>query len=161
MQKYTKDWLEALCEDSYSYAEVLKKAGRKQSGGNQSHLKKKIEEYEIDISHFKGQGWSRGLTKETTPSLKRKDKYSFEEVFQENSDLPRKTVRQYIIKNNLLEYKCSFCGNIGEWMGKMIALELDHINGINNDHRLENLRWLCPNCHATTETYSGKNNKEN
>lgn len=161
MQKYTKDWLKALCADSYSYAEVLKKAGRKQSGGNQSYLKKKIEEYKIDISHFKGQGWSRGLTKETTPSLMRKDKYSFEEIFQENSDLPRKTVRQYIIKNNLLEYKCSFCGNTGEWMNKVISLELDHINGINNDHRLENLRWLCPNCHATTETYNGKNNKEN
>ena len=43
-------------------------------------------------------------------------------------------------------------------MVKKMALELDHINGINNDNRLENLRWLCPNCHAITDTYAGKNN---
>ena len=54
-----------------------------------------------------------------------------------------------------------FCGNTGEWLGKVMPLELDHINGKNNDHRIENLRWLCPNCHAITDTYSGRNNKEN
>ena len=52
------------------------------------------------------------------------------------------------------------CNNTGEWQGYTIALELDHINGINNDHRLENLRWLCPNCHATTKTFAGRNHKD-
>ena len=60
LQKYTKEQLEELCKNSYSYAEVLRKAGRKQAGGNQSTLKKKIEEFNIDISHFTGerQQWS-------------------------------------------------------------------------------------------------------
>ena len=57
LKKYTKEWLEELCSESYSYAEVLRKAGRAQSGGSQSILKKKIEEYNIDISHFTGQRW--------------------------------------------------------------------------------------------------------
>ena len=57
MRQYTKEWLDELCQESYSYAEVLKKAGRKQGGGTQKTLKSKIEEYQIDISHFTGQRW--------------------------------------------------------------------------------------------------------
>ena len=57
LQKYTKEWLEELCSNSYSLAEVLQKAGRKQGGGAQTTLKNKIEEYKIDISHFTGQRW--------------------------------------------------------------------------------------------------------
>lgn len=57
MRQYTKDWLKELCQDSYSYAEVLRKAGRKQGGVTQATLRKKIEEFGIDISHFTGQRW--------------------------------------------------------------------------------------------------------
>ena len=60
LKAYTKEWLEELCAESISYAEVLKKAGRKQGGGSQATLKRKIEEFGIDISHFKGMGWSKG-----------------------------------------------------------------------------------------------------
>lgn len=56
-----------------------------------------------------------------------------------------------------LEYKCAFCGNTGEWLGQKLTLQLDHINGKNNDYRIENLRFLCPNCHSITPTYAGKN----
>ena len=54
LRKYDKEWLEELCKDSYSLAEVLRKAGRKQAGGNQEILKKKIAEFNIDTSHFTG-----------------------------------------------------------------------------------------------------------
>ena len=62
-----------------------------------------------------------------------------------------------IIKRNLLEYKCSCCGIGDTWNEKKLVLQLDHINGVNNDHRLENLRFVCPNCHSQTSTYKGKN----
>lgn len=84
-------------------------------------------------------------------------------IFVENSMCASKIVRRRILNENLLEYKCNGCG-IDEWCSKFsnnilvkITLDLDHINGINNDHRLENLRFLCPNCHSQTPTYKAKN----
>ena len=70
----------------------------------------------------------------------------------------RASIRRVILKENLIEYKCSEC-NVKTWNGKILSLHLDHINGINSDNRLENLRFLCPNCHSQTETYTGKNKK--
>ena len=61
-----------------------------------------------------------------------------------------------LIKEGYIEYKCAICG-IKDWLGQPLSLQLDHINGINDDHRLENLRLLCPNCHSQTDTYAGKN----
>jgi 5-methylcytosine-specific restriction endonuclease McrA len=68
----------------------------------------------------------------------------------------RASVRKEILKNGLLDYKCNSCG-IDQWNGKNISLELDHINGKRDDHRLENLQFLCPNCHSQTKTFRGKN----
>ena len=86
-----------------------------------------------------------------------------EEILVENSSYTNRTrLKERLIKEKLLEYKCSICQNNGIWLNKELTLQLDHINGINNDNRIENLRFLCPNCHSQTDTYSGKNllNKE-
>lgn len=66
----------------------------------------------------------------------------------------------HILREGLLEAKCyeEGCG-LTEWRGKPISLQLDHINGDNFDHRIENLRLLCPNCHSQTETFAGKNKR--
>lgn len=163
LQKYTKEWLEELCANSYSFAEVLKKAGRKPGGGNQETLKKKIAEFEINISHFTGQLWNKGKTKETDKRIAQQsanqEKYQLEEVFCLNSPVTQRVLRGYVERHNILEYKCQFCGCDGYWLNTKIALEIDHINGDNKDNRIENLRYLCPNCHATTDTYRGKNIK--
>lgn len=162
LRKYTKEWLEELVVDAYSYAEVLRRAGRKQAGGNQSHLKGLLEEFEIDISHFTGQNWNKGKTAKDDPRIytKCKGEVDFNKHFIENSSTDRQTIRRYIIKYGLIEYKCAVCENPGEWRGESLALDLDHINGVSNDHRLENLRYLCPNCHALTPTYRGRKNKK-
>jgi 5-methylcytosine-specific restriction endonuclease McrA len=70
----------------------------------------------------------------------------------------RASIRKTIIKDNLIPYKCNLC-EIDSWLGNKISLHLDHINGVNHDNRLENLRFLCPNCHSQTSTYVGKNKK--
>lgn len=78
------------------------------------------------------------------------------EMFVENSSHANSAIKKRIADGNLIDYKCQRCG-IDSWNGESITLELDHINGKNNDHRIENLRFLCPNCHSQTETYKGKN----
>lgn len=65
-------------------------------------------------------------------------------------------LRQRLITDGYFSYKCTSCG-LSEWLNKPIPLELEHINGDSYDHRLENLTILCPNCHAQTSTYRGKN----
>lgn len=157
MQQYTKDWLEELCKDSYSYAEVLRKAGRKQGGGTQATLRKKIEEFGIDISHFTGQRWQNSPNQ--IDNHENREKYSLEEVFIKNSPVTQKVLRGYVERHKLIPYKCQNCGCDGYWQNGIIALEIDHIDGDNTNNEISNLRYLCPNCHALTDTYRGKNIK--
>lgn len=135
-------------KNSKSLAGVLRYLGKNINGGQYSWVKRRIALANIDTSHFTGQGWNINSIQ-----------YKTNEVFAEGSRYSREKVRRWIVRDNIIPYKCAFCGNVGEWRGQKIALQLDHINGIFNDHRIENLRFLCPNCHATTETYCGKNKK--
>ena len=150
LRPYTKEQLEELCKESISYKQVLEKAGRKYAGGNQSNLKKKIKEFNIDVSHFKGQAQKKGLTVNDHPSIKGK---TDEEIFVKNSDAYRQSLRKRVLAHNLIEYKCVFCGNIGKWLNQELTLELDHIDGDTTNNQLSNLRWLCPNCHSLTPTW--------
>lgn len=150
LRKYTKEWLEELCKDSNSYSEVLRKAGRAQAGGSQALLKKKIAEWKIDVSHFEKRRWA-GTTFF-------QEKYTPETLFTYGKEVPNITLRDYILKYNLLEYKCSECGCDGTWRGKKISLHLHHKDGDHKNCKLDNLTFLCPNCHAATENYGGKKN---
>ena len=143
LRKYTEDWLRELCKDSYSYAEVLYKAGRKQGGGSQNTLKRKISEFNIDVSHFSGQGWRRGLFDLTDESI--------DAVFCKNSD---KKINKYRHKLVYLKgfYHCESCG-LNEWLGKEIVLEIHHIDGDTTNNELSNLKLLCPNCHSMTDNF--------
>jgi len=62
-----------------------------------------------------------------------------------------------LLKEGLLKNICAECGLVGEWNGKKLEMELDHIDGIKSNHALKNLRMLCPNCHSQTDTYCSKN----
>jgi Zn finger protein HypA/HybF involved in hydrogenase expression len=79
-----------------------------------------------------------------------------DDIFIENSKYSNELVKHRIVKDNLFEYCCTKCG-IDSWQGETIVLDLDHINGNNKDNRLENLRYLCPNCHSQTDTFKGRN----
>lgn len=155
---YTKDWLEQVCPECHSYAEVIRKRGLIPSGGNYEILKNKIKEYDIDISHFTHKSWNKGKTHEDDNRIHTSE-LTDNDIFIKNSNRSRKVVRNYILKNHSIEYKCAICGNVGYWIGKKISLELDHIDGDPTNNEKSNLRFLCPNCHATTETYRGKNKR--
>lgn len=148
-----------FAKESRSIAELGEKLGYPRcSGAAYRMLRLIFNRLQVDTSHFTGHGWNKG--KNLLNSTEMRYKYSKEEVFGENSPCARAQVKKLIIENNLLEYKCSEC-SINEWRGVKVCLQLDHINGIRNDNRLENLRLLCPNCHSLTETYTGKNKNKN
>ena len=81
------------------------------------------------------------------------------EVFVENSDYARHLIKQRIIEGEMIDYHCQCCGLGPEWNGNPMPLILDHINGINNDNRLENLRFVCSNCDSQLDTYKSRNRK--
>ena len=99
-------------------------------------------------------GKKPGLT-EYHRSIRKTD----EEVFSENSTLARHHVKSRILDGKLIEYRCACCGIGPEWQGKPMPLILDHINGVNNDNRLENLRFVCSNCDSQLSTYKSRNRK--
>lgn len=78
-------------------------------------------------------------------------------VFVEQSTYPRHLIKRRIIKDNLIPCICAICNQEPIWHSHPLVLQLDHINGVNNDNRLSNLRFLCPNCHSQQKTYAGKN----
>jgi Zn finger protein HypA/HybF involved in hydrogenase expression len=145
-----EDFINAV-KSSKKFIEVAQKLGLTNLGSNYKTIKKYIEELKLDTSHF--------LTREEILKSARKNIriLNDSEMFNINS-ISRKHIKNTIISKNLIEYKCQIC-NISTWMNQKLSLHLDHINGVNNDNRLENLRFLCPNCHSLTETYCAKNKK--
>lgn len=143
-----------MLKNSATISEVLFKLGYTIKGNSwgYSQIKQRMVDLNLDFSIFKGK---KGIHKNTE-----RKSITPEMLLRENCKHSRSVLRKYIIKNNLLPYKCSICGLI-EWNGKTLSLELDHINGKNNDNRLENLRFLCPNCHSQTTTYGSRNQQIN
>ena len=138
-----------LIKNSTCIKEVLFKLGYSTVGNSWGYnkIKERMQILNLSTKEFKGKsGISETNKSEEIPN---------ESLFTKNNH-PRNIVRKRIIRDSLIEYKCAICG-ITEWNNKTLSLELDHINGINNDHRLENLRFLCPNCHSQTSTYGAKN----
>lgn len=135
-----------IIANSFSYSEVLRTLGLGTRGGSSTDtLKRRIKELECSTEHF-----NRGKSDAY-------QKYTMEEILVEDSNyVSISRLKTRLVNEGYLEYKCSCCG-INEWLGKPISLQLDHINGNNRDHRIENLRFLCPNCHSQTDTYAGKN----
>ena len=143
-----------LLKKSSTISEVLFKLGYTVKGNSwgYSQVKRRMDDLNLDYSIFKGKS---AVIKTNKLNNVRK-----EDILKENCKHQRIVLRRYVIKNNLIPYKCAICG-CTEWQGKTLSLELDHINGINNDNRLENLRFLCPNCHSQTSTYGSRNQQTN
>lgn len=143
-----------LLKKSSTISEVLFKLGYTVKGNSwgYSQVKRRMDDLNLDYSIFKGK--SAVIKTNKLNNIKKED------ILKENCKHQRTVLRRYVIKNNLIPYKCAICG-CTEWQGKTLSLELDHINGVNNDNRLENLRFLCPNCHSQTSTYGSRNQQTN
>lgn len=139
--KFTK-----IIKESQFYSDVARKCGYN-CITNYRVIKKRIIKLNLDTSHF------------LKFKVGDRNKKPLSEVAVKNSTYSRGNLKKRLIKDLGWEYKCKECGQGDVWKGKKLTLELDHINGVNNDHRLENLRFLCPNCHTTMPTNKGANVK--
>ncbi len=148
LRKYTEDQLREAVKTSTSIAQTLSKLGVAPYGGNYHVLKRAIKHFNLDTSHFTGQLWNKGKTFGSKQPLHR---YLNNELQIQSSKLKRR-----LVSEGVLSEVCSNCRKT-KWLGHPIPLELDHINGNHSDNQLSNLRLLCPNCHALTPTYRGKN----
>lgn len=148
--KYTQTELENGISKCFSWKEVANWFGVKPRSGTQYYIRQLAKKYNISTNHFLGSAWNKG--KKFPPKRDIQD-YFDGKVFITSHNLKLKLFKQGIKK-----YQCENC-LLTEWQSKPIPLELDHINGTHTDNRLENLRILCPNCHALTETYCSKNIK--
>jgi len=147
---YFEDNLKKIVSESINYSMCYDKLGVKRSGSNYLTLRKYIKLYDINIDHFETQ-YDR-CKRRFTGIIPLSD------ILINRSNYNRTQLKKRLISNGLLEYKCDLCGNDGYYNNKKLTLQLDHINGVNNDNRMHNLRILCPNCHSQTHTYAGKNN---
>lgn len=129
-----------LLNTSSSFVDILIKVGLDPYNGNHKTLNHRIKEGGFDISILEK---NRKKNQEMhMKSLHKKKTYSLEDILVENSNYGSHHLKQKLLSKNILENKCYSCNNKGEWCGKKLSLQLDHINGINNDNRLENLRQI-------------------
>ena len=140
-----------LVRKSKRMKDVLNFFGVACKGGNFNTAKERIRFLGLDTSHFVSRTESSAIGRRVSEK-------SFREIWLvENSLISRSAVKRNLLRFEMILDECSGCGNQGMWKDKPLTLQLEHKNGISNDHRLQNLCLLCPNCHSQTETYAGKN----
>lgn len=144
---FTPEQLAEIVQKSTNQKEALRALGYTGAGASYKLLKDRCQKYNISMKHFAQDYHSKATT-------------ITEEDLCKNSTRATTNIKSFILRNNLIPYKCAFCGNKGEWQGKELILQLDHIDGDNTNHSKENLRFLCPNCHTQTKTW-GRNKDNN
>ena len=131
--------------DSVSMLEIAKKMGyTSQNGSTGERIRHRIDALNLSTEHF---------SEENRRPIKR----TAENIFIENSTADQRTLRRHFLQGEYTLYQCAICGQLPIWQGKELTLILDHINGRNHDNRLDNLRWVCPNCNQQLDTTGSKN----
>lgn len=142
MSKYTKEQIKNAVEISKSFSDACRKLGAKDWGGSYCNIRGRILRYGFDTSHFDKSFHCRGQISNNRKSSSEYLVYEERTHRQDSSLLMRSLIEIG------REYKCESCCNSGQWNGKILPLEIDHINCNWKDNRPENLRFLCPNCHT-------------
>lgn len=146
MRRWTDAELSQAATQNSSIEGVLRTLRLVPAGGNYRSVRLHASRLGIALPVWK----QKPPTKEVRPT---------EDIFRVNSRIGSSKLRHYIVSRNLLPYRCVGCANDGWHCGKVLVLQVDHINGVRDDNRLENLRFMCPNCHSQTETFAGRANR--
>lgn len=155
--KYTKDAILSVVSDCTSASDVVRKiTGNNHPRGESVFIvNNRIKEFGIDASHFH---WVKNIGGRNKP--RSKEEFSGHFLKKDSPFILSSLLKKKLIGFGMIQNKCSVCGLSGEWQGKPITLQLDHVNGDRNDNRLENLDLKCPNCHSQTVTFTGKNKRK-
>lgn len=152
-RRWTDSELVEAVAASHSLAEVMRRLGYQPSGGIHRMLVGHVQRLGLNSSHFTGQRWARGhrfVGRSVLP---------LSEVLVAKSPYTNTArLRRRLIEAGLKQRRCEECG-LQRWHGKDLPLALDHVNGDHTDNRPANLRILCPNCHALTDTWCARNRK--
>lgn len=148
--KWTREILQVAVSASTNMCEVLRHLGLEVVGGHHTHISRRIKAYDIDTSHFqvptrRGKAW-----RPRTP-----EGLLVEQPVGQARRIPSDRLKWAMTALGMRE-RCARCGTEAVWRGHPLPLEVDHIDGNWRDNRIENLRFLCPNCHSTTDSYRGR-----
>jgi 5-methylcytosine-specific restriction endonuclease McrA len=146
-----KDELIALVTRSKSYVQILDAFDLQNKGANYKTLQRRLREENISFDHIVA---NNGKEKRIGPRV------STQTILVEHSGFNRNHLKIRLLDEGLLRNQCYECGQLPTWNGKALVLQLDHINGVSDDHRLDNLRILCPHCHSQTSTFAGRQNRK-
>jgi hypothetical protein len=149
--RYTREQAAAAVAESKSFSETLRRLGLRPAGGNHRTLRKYVKLWDISTSHF-DPNWA-------TRSRNGRARRPLDEILAAGSTFSRGHLKERLYDEGIKRRRCEMCGQGENWRGRPMALILDHINGVGNDHRLENLRIVCPNCAATLDTHCGRANR--
>ncbi len=150
-RRWTIDQLKEAASSAKTIRQLLTLIGLRPAGGNYAQIYRELENNKISTDHFVGHGWSKGLKLVRTPRL------ALEAILVEGSTFQSAKLKKRLFASGLKKPQCELCGWAVRSPDGRLPLELDHINGCRSDHRLSNLRILCPNCHSLQPTHRGLN----
>jgi hypothetical protein len=151
-RSWNEDQLIEAVKSCKSYRAVLIQIGLIPAGGNYQHVVRITNELKLDTSHFTGKGWNQGWGFDP-----RIPQVPLEKLLINGSTVQSFGLKKRLFNAGLKKPMCELCGWAEKSLDGRIPVELDHINGVHGDNRLENLRILCPNCHSLQSTHRGRN----
>ncbi|MFI9111421.1 HNH endonuclease signature motif containing protein [Streptomyces venezuelae] len=153
--RWTKEVLAEAVAASTNMCEVLRRLGVEVVGGQHTHISRRVKAYGVDTSHFCRPVRRGEVRRRRTPEA-----LLVEQTGPRTRRISRERIAWALTESGIPQ-RCALCGNRAVWLGEPLPLEIDHIDGDWRNNRIENLRFLCPNCHSTTDSYRGRAKRRN